>query len=157
MSAPTLVEFVTARLDEDEAEQRVIVGGSRRAGKTHARRHLATVAAHRAIVEAESYVYFDEWTPDCGGDWCLNVGAGSDEPGVGAFANYWPDNTVSASVYRDDVEVARSGIVSRATKAECMAFAEQFIRGHFPLASPALRNLATIWADHPDYRQEWKP
>lgn len=68
-----------------------------------------------------------EWTPDCGGDWCLS--------GPRWFANYWPDNTVSASIYEGEDgdgqltdEVARSGIMSGVSKADCMAKAEDWIR-----------------------------
>lgn len=63
----------------------------------------------------------------------MNVGSPSHEPGIGAFANYWPDDTVSASVYIDGEDVARSGIVARRSRAECQAFAEQWIRDHWPV------------------------
>lgn len=121
-------------------------------------RVLAECEAKKAIVAWHTRkVELPEWTPDCGGDWCLNVGALSHEPGVGAFANYWPDNTVSASVYVDGKDVAKSGIVAHASKAECQAFAEHWIRDHLADASPVLRLLALPNADHPDWREEWRP
>ena len=81
---------------------------------------------------------FPEWTPDCGGDWCLSDGKGEDAPGVGYFANYWPDNSVSASIYVDGEEVADSGIMARGSKAQCMALAEQWIAERLAAAEPHL-------------------
>ena len=63
---------------------------------------------------------FPAWRPDCGGDWTLS--------GDGFFANCWPDNTVSASIWHGDERCATSGVVARRTRAECQAFAEQWIR-----------------------------
>lgn len=121
-------------------------------------RVLAECEAKRRIVEAETQIgALPEWTPDCGGDWCLSGGAINGEPGVGYFANYWPDNTVSVSVYRDGKRLAESGIVARGSRAECQAFAEQWVREHLPEASPVLRLLALPYADHPEYRPEWRP
>lgn len=123
-------------------------------------RVLAECESKRRIVEWETTSRaseLPEWTPDCGGDWCLNVGALSHEPGIGAFANYWPDNTVSASVYVDGEDVATSEIVARSSRAECQVFAEQWIRTHLVDASPVLRLLALPYADHPDYDESWRP
>lgn len=65
----------------------------------------------------------NDWHPDCGGDWVLS--------GPGYFANYWPDNSVSASVSdAEGVETAASPIIYRDTKAECFAYAERWIRAH---------------------------
>lgn len=74
------------------------------------------------IAEDEAAFSLPEWEPDCGGDWTLS--------GPGFFANYWPDNTVSVSIYVGDTRVAESGIVSRGSRAECQAFAERWIRDH---------------------------
>lgn len=75
-----------------------------------------------------------EWTPDCGGAYCLS--------GSGYFANYWPDNTVSASIYLGDdeqpTEVATSGIVARPSKAACQAFAEEWIAERLAQMASAL-------------------
>jgi len=63
-----------------------------------------------------------DWHPDCGGDWVLS--------GPGFFANYWPDNCVSASIIEgeDGKEIASSGLVYLDSKAECQAFAERWIK-----------------------------
>jgi hypothetical protein len=65
---------------------------------------------------------FPEWHPDCGGDWVLS--------GPGYFAVYWPDNTVVASILdgQDGNEIATSGIQPFASKAQCTAYAEWWIR-----------------------------
>lgn len=67
-------------------------------------------------------IQLPEWHPDCGGDWVLS--------GTGFFANYWPDNTVVASVLDgfDGNELATSGIQAFASKAQCMAYAEWWIK-----------------------------
>jgi hypothetical protein len=67
-----------------------------------------------------------EWHPDCGGDWVLS--------GPGFFANYWPDNTVVASIvdeYGNALE--SSGIVSGTSLGNCQSFAESWIREHMHL------------------------
>ncbi|MFG3340547.1 DUF6221 family protein [Glycomyces sp. NPDC048151] len=121
----------------------------------HVARHdparvLREVAAKRAIIQRESRVDLPEWTPDCGGDWCLS--------GPGFFANYWPDNTVSASIGGEEGPgIAASGIVARETRTACQAFAEDWIRQHLPEANATLRRLAAVYSDHPDYRSEWAP
>jgi hypothetical protein len=66
-----------------------------------------------------------KWRPDCGGDWTLS--------GPNFFANYWPDNTVTASVFDGDPEtsdpIASMGVaVPFSSRAECMAEAEKWIR-----------------------------
>ncbi|QCB93285.1 DUF6221 family protein [Cellulomonas shaoxiangyii] len=139
--------------------------------------------------EDEAAFTLPEWQPDVGGDWTLS--------GDGFFATYWPDNTVSASIYRGDDQVATSGIVSRRSRAECQAFAEGWIREHTrvladieakrqivqtyiatlaheqqfqgqgtasavadgarAVAEGVVRLLALPYADHPEYRPEWAP
>lgn len=112
-------------------------------------RVLREVAAKRAILARESIVELPDWKPDCGGDWVLS--------GTGFFANYWPDNTVTASITDgfDGPTLADSGIVPRESRAACQLFAEEWIRQHLPERSPILRALAAVWSDHPDYREEW--
>lgn len=75
-----------------------------------------------------------EWHPDCGGDYTLS--------GPGYFANYWPDNTVSASIYDlDDLndpytkELAGSGLMGGSSLADCQAKAERWIEEHLLLRS----------------------
>lgn len=64
----------------------------------------------------------NDWHPDCGGDWVLS--------GPNYFANYWPDNTVIASILDgpDGNELATSGIQPFPSKAQCMAYAEWWIQ-----------------------------
>jgi len=131
------------------------------------------------VAEDEAAFTLPEWTPDCGGDWCLSAD--------GFFANYWPDNTVCASAYRGDVEVATSGIVSLGSRAECQVFAERWVRDHSrvlaeceakrriveecadlaysagvfstaeeDLAVTILRMLAQPYAPHEQFREEWR-
>jgi hypothetical protein len=70
-------------------------------------------------------LHLEQWRPDCGGDWCLS--------GPGYFANYWPDNTVSATLYNAKGEaILKSGIFSGASRAECQAWAERWIRENWP-------------------------
>lgn len=115
-----------------------------------------TVIRNIVALEAKEIV-LPEWTPDCGGDWCLSGGANSDESGIGYFANYWPDNTVSVSIYADGEDVFDSGIIRCRSKAACQAYAEEFVRTNLPNVSPVLRALGAIWADHKDYQEVWKP
>jgi hypothetical protein len=63
-----------------------------------------------------------EWHPDCGGDWVLS--------GDRFFANYWPDNTVIASILDgpDGNQISTTGIQPFASKTQCMAYAEWWIR-----------------------------
>jgi hypothetical protein len=81
-----------------------------------------------------------DWHPDCGGDWVLS--------GPGFFANYWPDNCVSASIIEgeDGKELASSGLVYLDSKAECMAFAERWIKEQ--MAAFQLRCLCGNREDH---------
>ncbi|MEU5156766.1 DUF6221 family protein [Glycomyces sp. NPDC021274] len=112
-------------------------------------RVLREVTAKRAIVERESKVTLPEWKPDCGGDWVLS--------GTGFFANYWPDNTVSASITDgfDGPALADSGIVPKESRAACQLFAEEWIRQHLPERCPILRDLASAYSNHRDYQPEW--
>ncbi len=100
----TLTDFLLARIAEDEAAWLPAATQPRRAGKTHARRHLAECEAKRRIVELHPPRETHRGYPYCGG--CLQ----SEE---------------------DD----------RALYYDC----------------PTLRALALPYADHPDYRDEWKP
>lgn len=71
--------------------------------------------------EPQAPVKLNDWHPDCGGDWVLS--------GPGYFANYWPDNTVSAVIQdANGNHLADSGIRSGISRAECQAFAERWIR-----------------------------
>lgn len=117
-------------------------------------RVLAECAAKRVIMAELTPPALPEWTPDCGGDWCLSSG-NSEGPGITFFANYWPDHTVSASIYADGHAVHKSGIVARQTKIECQFFAERWIVEHLSVANPTVRALAAIYASNPDYQQEW--
>ena len=111
-------------------------------------RVLREVTAKRAILARESTVELPEWKPDCGGDWVLS--------GPDFFANYWPDNTVTASIGEDDgPRLSNSGIVSKESRAACQLFAEEWIREHLPEQSPVLRALAAVYSDHQDFRKEW--
>lgn len=181
----TITEFLEARITEDEAAARECLepknlvpysddripaikpeewgdlvdnylGGPM--GK-HCARHdptrvLADCAAKRAILAELKPPALPEWTPDCGGDWCLSSG-NSEGPGITFFANYWPDHTVSASIYADGHAVHKSGIVARQNKIECQSFAERWIIDHLSVANPTFRALAAVYASHPDYRREW--
>ena len=174
----SLIDFIEARLAEDESAAQAAGGdtwqidsGSWLVSNSHGpvvydegkpseeqadhiARHdparvLREVAAKRAILASESSVTLPEWHPDCGGDWVLS--------GDGFFANYWPDNTVSASITDgfDGPTLAESGIVSKDSRAACQSFAEGWVREHLPQRSAVLRTLAAIWSEHPDYLEEW--
>lgn len=73
-------------------------------------------------------IHFPEWRPDCGGDWVLSGSWALS--GEGFFANYWPDNTVVASILDgfDGNELATSGIQAFASKAQCQSYAECWIK-----------------------------
>lgn len=118
-------------------------------------RVLAECEAKRRIVELHSRVSLPAWEPDCGGDWCL-AGGETEGPGWGFFANYWPDNTVSASVFYDGEKIKGSGIVAHQSKADCQSFAEHWVRDNLPSASPTLRALALPYTSHADYQEEWR-
>lgn len=173
MTSP-IIDFIEARLAEDEQvaqeASQAIGSGEWGHGKRQVRsvgalvaetvvdryiaRHdparvLREVQAKRDILERESAVTLPEWKPDCGGDWVLS--------GTGFFANYWPDNTVTASITEgfDGPALADSGIVPKEGRAACQLFAEEWIRQHLPERSPILRALAAIWSDHPDFDPNW--
>jgi len=134
----TLTDFLLQRIGEDEAEARYCPTRTRA---------LAEVEAKRRIVARESIPVLSEWTPDCGGEWVLS--------GPGYFANYWPDNTVSASILDpNDDALAKSGIVAHPSRATCQAFAEQWIAEHWQ--TPNLLDLALPYADHQQFRKEWR-
>lgn len=82
---------------------------------------IVTALRPEANDEPKPPVKLNDWHPDCGGDWVLS--------GPGYFANYWPDNTVSAVIQdASGNELADSGIQSGISRAECQAFAERWIR-----------------------------
>lgn len=86
-------------------------------------RHAETCPVDRVSgLGCTCIVELNDWHPDCGGDWVLS--------GPNYFANYWPDNTVVASILDgpDGNELATSGIQPFASKAQCMAYAEWWIR-----------------------------
>ncbi len=84
-------------------------------------KEIVTALRPEANDEPQAPVKLDDWHPDCGGDWVLS--------GPGYFANYWPDNTVSAVIQdASGNELADSGIQSGISRAECQAFAERWIR-----------------------------
>lgn len=190
----TIIEFITARLDEREAAARAVLDLHYGEGRWRWRdtlvdkvalvdergvtmvstKHdgptwmvcdhialndpayvLADIAAKRRLVARETApIQLGEWTPDCGGDWCLN--------GPRYFANYWPDNTVSASIYANDDhedpgdQIAESGIMAGDSRADCQAKAERWIREHLVMANVTLRILAAPFGLHPDFDPEWR-
>lgn len=84
-------------------------------------KEIVTALRPEANDEPKAPVKLNDWHPDCGGDWVLS--------GPGYFANYWPDNTVSAVINdANGNELADSGIQSGISRAECQAFAERWIR-----------------------------
>ena len=106
----TLVEFLTARLDEDEAAATRHLDDASGAGwGDYPARVLREVAAKRAILAEHSptsYPYDDE----VGDESCTGCGLGGDEE------------------YRETINTC-----------------------------PTLRALASVYSDHPDYREEWRP
>lgn len=103
--------------------------------RAHAGFHSASDPAYPAQPHAWGTVEYADvpapslgaWRSDCGGDYTLS----GEHAGVFYFANYWPDNTVSASIYleEDGDRVAGSGIVQRSSFDDCKRFAESWIRG----------------------------
>jgi hypothetical protein len=103
----TLVEFLTARLDEDEA------------------------MAQRASDHP------DAW-------------------GVMANDNYGYLLVQPARVLAD-VKAKRAIVELRAALSQMDRADDRWEAGHIQSADFAVRHLATAYADHPDYREEWKP
>ena len=107
----TLVEFLEARIAEDEAEAKPMAGldDDDRGGWAivYAERVLAECAAKRAILEMHGPVKDEGWKSGEDNDflWCGSCGSIDDSP--------WP----------------------------------------YPCGT--LQALAAVYADHPDYQQEW--
>lgn len=82
---------------------------------------IATALRPEANDDPKMPIKLNDWHPDCGGDWVLS--------GPGYFANYWPDNTVSAMLNDSEGnQINHSGIQHGISRAECQAFAERWIR-----------------------------
>jgi hypothetical protein len=115
MTRPTLVEFLTARLDEDEAVAREIpkpyVSGNWIVEDTFYE-GMILVDRHGVAEENETTRHMTRWSP--------------------------------ARVLAD-VKAKR-------------AIVEDFVAMWFDAdLHPAVKRLAAVYSDHPDYRREWKP
>ncbi|MFF8286177.1 DUF6221 family protein [Streptomyces albus] len=126
-----LVAFLRARLDEDEALARSV-----------------------------------RWDGSAASlEWQLRASAAVD---VGGDEFYAGDCTVANHVVRHDparvlTEVnAKCGVVALASQATEEAASEDFLlrvpaQAQLGVLKPVLRLLALPYADHPDYREEWRP
>lgn len=138
----TIVEFLAARLDEDEA---------------------AALA-----VDDNSPPFNGQWKPDGNAlrtenDWVLFHGHGRPlAPGlVEHVARHDPARVLREvhakrailDEHADDYSDCR---VCARESAETNSLGNAF---HVPLPHPCptLRHLATVYSDHPDYREEWRP
>jgi hypothetical protein len=82
---------------------------------------IVTALLPEANDEPRPAVKLNDWHPDCGGGWVLS--------GPGYFANYWPDNTVIVDILDTDGNVTEcSNMYHGDSKAECQAFAENWLR-----------------------------
>ncbi len=128
----TLTKFLTARLDEDEAAARAMT--------TAVWPEQVRVAPRLDTGDApEGQVAMND--PTYGKAWTMIWSSGFHE-------DKWRPHPESVEVYGPDV-AAR---VLREVEAK-----RAIVAGWSFQAESTLRYLATVYADHPDYREEWRP
>ncbi len=138
-TAPDLVAFVTARLDEREALARAAIQPTAKPVPVRG----VWVAGPGGYVEADDFELYDD----------------------GTFTSQHAEHIAAndpAHVLRE-VEAMRA-IVERYTVAVWNADHEKNypeVRRDFKVAVPFLRDsvadLAAIWSEHVDWREEWRP
>jgi hypothetical protein len=144
----TLTEFLLARIDEDEAEIGPPFGRDEKAGpngigwaEVRAISEVLMSGQARALAECEAKrrivaLHAITWQRDR--EWTyLN---GGDGPHMERF---------------DDWAVCSSCGQVSFTEGKWVEFGTDV--PHTDAACPTIRTLAAIYADHPDYREEWKP
>ena len=124
-----LVDFLLARIAEDEADARMANGAPPPRHWSAPTRVLAECEAKRRIVELHR-------------DWPVLVERPTEfEPSFGADPPF-----VDQVTYRASKQIAW--------------MTEQEYRNRFgdePPTAPMLAAMAVVYADHPDYREEWRP
>jgi hypothetical protein len=146
VSTAALIAFLNARLDEDE---RVALNAS--VGPWRARR------ADRSVYAAESAVVN---MPGPLPDWATYIvppdSEGSDgiEPADAEHIARWDPDRVLA-----EVEAKRELVEEHqpAAYGECRTCREPGLDRNQAAPCLTLRLLALPYADHPDYREEWRP
>ena len=81
-----------------------------------------------------------------------------EHPRTGVLVNFndHGDLLVGPDWWLREVEAKRA-IVALGNAAEAAGFGGEFFVGESHGYENAVRALAAVYADHPDYREEWKP
>lgn len=128
-----LIEFLTARLDEDEA--------------------IANLAARGGDDRDEPEWTRWEWDAYRSCVWTVSTDR--------SLVASWPDDgsmqdADGEHIARHDPErVLVEVAAKRATIRHCAHLLPYFNRAEWTLANRTLRHLAVVYSDHPDYQQAW--
>ncbi len=146
----TLTKFLTARLDEDEALARAMTTAVWPEQVRVAPR-LDTGDAPEGQVAMNDPTYGKAWTMI----WSSGVHEDKWHPHPKSVEVYGPD--VAARVLRE-VEAKRAIVASHQWYVDTADRDFAYTRaGEADLAERHVKDLAAVYSDHPDYREEWRP
>jgi len=140
----TITEFIEARLAEDEASARRLQG----AVEASSGSYVSLGLDHPGLAAGDCPGYLGEYDP------ARVLAQVAALRAVVALHESWPVLVETPPVLEET-----DAMTYRMTKQIAWA-TEKAYREHFgvePPAAPMLRHVAAIWADHPDYGQEWRP
>ena len=143
MTALTLADFLRARLDEDDAVARAAAARPIRARGQYS--DLMGLPPEQTDVSAVSVSWYRAstgWGPGDHGTW---------PAGTEHFRRFDPAYVLA------DVEAKRRIVDLHTGEHECPRDGDNCGYWHEDEACTTLRLLALPYAEHPDYRQEWKP
>jgi hypothetical protein len=146
MTRPTLVEFLTARLDEDEASARAASPSPWQYGDVDSVAGGSLYDATRMIGDLHY-----EQPDDHDGSIVRHLLSGEADANGAHIARHDPARVLA------DVKAKRAIVELRAALSQMDRADDRWEAGQIQSADFAVRHLATAYADHPDYRQEWKP
>lgn len=148
----TLTEFLLARIAEDEAVARAAIEHERYTSDSAAWAQWAVKGLTRVGMSLDSFEHVERWAP------ARVLAECAAKRRIVKFHESWPilaETPIEVTVDPADI----TGMTMRASRQIAWITERQY-RDRFgdePPTAPMLLALASVYADHPDYRQEWTP
>lgn len=156
----TIVDFLKARLDEDEERLKFTTARGRweahRNYKTQQRglvRHQPTEDTLAEFVYPADAEHAVRWQPS---RVLAEIAA---KRAIIEFHKQWPILVDTPPKIERDDSAGLDSVAFRMTRQITWATEQEYRKrfGDEPPTTPMMRALASVYSDHPDYREEWKP